>query len=130
MAENITYSDIDLEFTQTSEGNIGVLTGLDSIRQSIKNIILSPIKSRSKYQDPEFGCGVFDLLMEKMSGTIALILQEHIENALNDFEPRIEVIEISVNENAQANAYEILIKYRVLALDIEDDLTLDLEILK
>ena len=36
MTETIIYSDIDLEFEQTSEGDIQTLENLDSIKQSIK----------------------------------------------------------------------------------------------
>lgn len=128
--ENVIYSDFNFDLEQTSEGDIEVLYNLDAIRQSIKNIILTPIGSRTKYQDPDFGCGVFGLLGEKMTSATEILLQEEIETALNNYEPRVEVIEVTVEGNQDENTYEILIKYRVLAVNIEDDLTIDLEVLK
>lgn len=130
MTNDIIYSDIDLDFTQTTEGDVKVIYNLDAIKQSIKNIILSPHGSRTIYQDPYFGCGVFKLLFEKMSSVTEILIQEEIESALNNYEPRIEIIELNVEGHENNNFYEVLIKYRVLAINIEDELTIDLEILK
>jgi len=130
MTDGIIYSDIDMDFVQTDEGDTPVLVNIESVKQSIKNIILTPIGSRSIYQDPDYGSNVSTLLFEKTSSLVALLLREEIENAIDNFEPRVEVIDVSVEDNSQTNTYEILIKYRVLAVNIEDDLTLDLEVLK
>ena len=130
MTDNVIYSDLDFALDQTDEGDLNVLYNLDSIRQSIRNIILTPVGARTKYQDPDFGCGVFDLLGEKMNSATEILLQEEIETALNNYEPRVEVIEVTVESNQDANTYQVEIKYKVLAVTIEDTLTIDLEVLK
>jgi len=130
MSNNIIYSDIDATFQPTAEGDIAVVYNLDSIRQSIKNIILTPRRSRTIYQDPDFGCGVFDLLFEKMNSATELLLREEIETAIENYEPRVEVIELTVNANTAEYVYSVLIKYRVLAINIEDDFEINLEVLK
>lgn len=129
MSDDIIYSDINFDFSETTEGDIDVLYNLDSIRQSIRNIILTPRGSRTKYQDPDFGCGVFDLLMEKMSTVTELLIKEEIETALDNYEPRVEVVEVSVDGKTE-NTYEILIKYKILAVDLPDELVMDLEVIK
>lgn len=124
------YSDIDQDFMLNSEGDVDVLEDLDAIKQSIKNIILTPSGQRTRYQDPEYGCGVFTLLFEKMNSVTELLLQEEIESALGNFEPRVELIEVEVTGNPTNNSYEILIKYKVLSINIVDDVVIDLEVLK
>ena len=128
--ETIIYSDFDLDLTQTDEGDITVLYNLAAIQQSIRNIVLTPVGSRTKFQDPDFGCGVFSLLSEKITSATEILIQEEIEMALGNYEPRIEVIEVSVEGDPDNYTYEILIKYKVLAVNIEDSLTIDLEVLK
>ena len=71
---NIIYSDVDMNFTINSEGDVDVLTNIEAVRQSIKNIILTPRKHRTRYQDPDYGCGVFNLLFEKMSSITEILI--------------------------------------------------------
>jgi phage baseplate assembly protein W len=130
MANSTIYSDFDLALSTTDEGDITVLYNLDAIKQAIKNIVLTPIGSRTRYQDPDFGCGVFSLLSEKVTSATAILIQEEISMALGNYEPRIEVVEVNVDADSDNYTYEILIKYRVLAVSIEDSLTIDLEVLK
>jgi hypothetical protein len=130
MANDSTiYSDLNNLFELNTEGDLGVLYDLDSIRQAIKNLILTPKRSRTRYQDPLYGCGVFSLLMEKMSSATEIMMQDEIETAIDNFEPRVKAVEVSVT-GTDDNTYTVLIKYRVLAVNIEDDLVIDLEVLK
>lgn len=130
MTETIIYSDLAFDFIQTSEGDIGVIENIEAVKQSIKNIILTPYGSRTRYQDPHFGCGVFGLIGEKISPVNSILIQDEIENALSNYEPRVELLEVNVETSTQTNSYNILVKYKILAINFEDDLVLDLEILK
>ncbi len=65
---------------------------------------------------PEFGCGIHDLVFEPNSEPTLAAVESEVRQALVDFEPRIDVLEIEL-ENAveQPNLLLIRIAYRIRA---------------
>lgn len=125
-----TFSDIDKDFLPTNEGDINILEDIDSINQSIRNIILTPIGARTIYDDPQFGSGVNKLLFEKANDITALLLENEISNAISNFEPRVNIISIDINVDTDGNFYSIDIKYNIVAINIENTLIIDINVLK
>ena len=123
------YSDIDLNFVENNMKELTTKTDLDAIKQSINNIILTRRGSYTKYQNPEFGCGVINLLGEKINSATKITIQNEIEFALENFEPRIRVIEVNVDDKKDNTLY-IFIKYSVISLNLVDELEINTGILK
>lgn len=65
---------------------------------------------------PDFGCGIHELVFASNSpGTTALVTQS-VRQALSTFEPRIDVLDISVeNPESQRNLLLIRVNYRIRA---------------
>lgn len=65
---------------------------------------------------PEFGCGIHDLVFEpNNTGTIALV-SKMVRQALVAFEPRIDVLDVTVESPPEAlNLLLIRINYRLRA---------------
>ncbi len=71
------------------------LTGIDHLKQSVQDILTTPIGSRVMRRD--YGSGLFDLIDNPTNElTIADIIAETAE-ALNKWEPRIEVNRVLVD---------------------------------
>ena len=70
------------------------LSGVEHLKQSIQDIVTTPIGSRVMRRD--YGCGLFDLLdspySTSMVGDITLV----ISNALEKWEPRFELESVAV----------------------------------
>ena len=67
---------------------------------------------------PEFGAGVRPLVFAPVTGATASLVGHEVKQALIRFEPRIEVLDVSVtSEAAQPGLLLIQIEYRVRRTD-------------
>ena len=85
-----------------------------SIRQSIW-IILSTAKGE-RVMRPEFGCEIYDLVFETPTITTADRISRAIQEALLEFEPRIDVLDVRVNNQSDEAGEKLFdINYQVRA---------------
>jgi phage baseplate assembly protein W len=73
------------------------LTDIDHIRQSIRDILLTPVGTRVMRRD--YGSLVIDLLDHPLNNTTALQLYACVAMALAQWEPRVVLERISQNIN-------------------------------
>lgn len=85
----------------------------ESVRQSIW-IILGTAKGERVMQ-PDFGCGIYDLVFEVNSASTAGRVAQEVRRALLFFEPRIDVLDVQVQREANGETMLILIDYQVRA---------------
>ena len=83
------YSDISPDFVSHT------ITDKDSIRNSIKNLIL--IRKFSLGGNPKIGSKLSEFLFKNMSFADEINLQLEIKLALKNYEPRINVLDVSLN---------------------------------
>lgn len=93
-----------------SQGKLQVAEYEESVRQSIL-IILGTAKGE-RIMRPDFGCGIYELVFEVNTPSTAGRVSQSVQDALLVFEPRIDVINVSVNSgivghNPQTNEEEI-----------------------
>ena len=88
----------------------------DSIKQAIR-IIISTAKGE-RVMRPDFGCGIHELVFAPNDAATRGLAESHVSEALRVWEPRIEVLDISVRAaGAQREAMNINIDYRVRTTD-------------
>lgn len=124
MARNTRiFSDIDLNFTAHPVTKDIVRKYDDNaVKQSLKNLILT-----SNYERPfhsEIGSQVRSLLFEPASPMLAVSMRKAIFDLVNNFEPRVELIDVLVDFNPDENYVYITIEFKVV--NTERPLTLDL----
>lgn len=107
-----------------SQGKLQVAEYEESVRQSIL-IILGTAKGE-RVMRPDFGCGIYDLVFEVNTPSTAGRISQAVQDALLVFEPRIDVINVSVNSgivarNPQTNEEEIQVVKNgyVMLIDID-----------
>ena len=98
-------------------GNVGSLKLSeyeDSVRESIW-IVLGTARGE-RVMRPDFGCGIYDLVFEVNSASIAGRVAQEVRSALLYFEPRIDVLDVKVQPGG-SNGEEMLINidYQVRA---------------
>jgi phage baseplate assembly protein W len=79
----------------------------ESIRQSIL-IILGTAKGERAMR-PDFGCGIYDLVFEPSTSATASKISQVVQEALLLFEPRIDVLNIDVEPEVDADGARLLI---------------------
>lgn len=103
---------------RTPDGNGEIIMARDEekIRQSIEIILgTSP---GERLMRPDYGCGLHDFVFAPNNVRTAGLIRFHVEEALNRWEPRIELEEVTVApDNGDPAVILINIGYRVKSTD-------------
>ena len=107
VVKDIYFSDLDTQFTQNPiTDDVVSIKNFESIKRSVRNII-STNKGERPF-NPDFGSNVRALLFEPDSDLLRIAREDEIETQLSNFEPRIDVLSITVsNTSEQIDSYEL-----------------------
>lgn len=111
------YSDLN----QTAPSSKPLYYGLESIIQSINNIISTPIGSR--FFQPEFGSRIPDLLFEIQDDATEMMIINEAYASIQKWEPRVRVDfgNSSVKANYDDHSYDVTIAFHVRGMEGRDD---------
>ena len=107
------FSDLDLDFIpHPTTGDVMKKTGVDAIKRSIRNLILTNFYDRPFRS--YIGSNAQKLLFENASPLTANFLRDAIEEVITNYEPRVRVDKIRVNFDIDNNGYNATIGFIVL----------------
>ena len=111
------FKDISLSFLPHPVTNdLPVLLNERAITRSVRNIVETI--PTEKYFDSLFGTDVRDSLFENFTNSTVTILTDQIRTSINNYEPRVNNINVEVNGKPDLNAIEIIIFFDVTGLDV------------
>lgn len=100
--------------TLTPAGEIQMAVHEEDVRQSIRLILATSFGER--VMRPDFGAGLRAVLFEPLSTTTMSLVQHHVERALVEWEPRIDLLDVSVAaDSPPVGRLLITLNYRVRA---------------
>lgn len=86
----------------------------DDVREAV--CIILGTNPGERVMRPEFGAGLRDFLFAPVTTTTMERIRTRVEEALSDWEPRIDVEEVKVEAaSSQRSQIDILLRYRVRA---------------
>jgi uncharacterized protein len=87
----------------------------ESVYQSILTI-LGTVKGE-RVMRPDFGCGIYDLIFEPQTDATANTVSQMVQEALLQFEPRIDVVDVEVTSQSEAmgEVLQVNLHYQVRA---------------
>jgi phage baseplate assembly protein W len=107
------FSDLDLNFiANPSTGDISKKFNETAIKQSVKNLILTNFYERLFH--PEIGSQVTGLLFEPFSPLLQALLQRAIINTIENYEPRVKLLEVVINLNPDNNSIDVSIYFKIV----------------
>jgi len=109
------YSDIDLTLDTKPSGDIFKKTDAASVKQSIKNILLT--NHGEKPYDYFFGANLASYLFELNDPSIVREMEKDIKFAVENYEPRAEILEIQVINNIDVNDVRVVVKFKIISTD-------------
>jgi phage baseplate assembly protein W len=118
------YSDLSYKPQLNQLGDATKLVNMDSIKQAVKTIVLTPQGSR--LFEPTFGCGVGAYMFELLEDETAKRLEKTIKNALASYEPRILVNSVTVTMDQERSSLEVEINYLIKELQEYDSTKISL----
>lgn len=106
------YSDLDFKFRMVpGSGDVNVKTDLAAIRQSVINIIMTSKGERPF--DPQFGSNVKSYLFEHFDSITEAVMMSEIKDSLKNYEPRVIVLAVVIEDLSYRNALSINIQLQV-----------------
>ena len=110
-----TFKDLDLDFGLNSvTKDVNKLTDAEAIKRSVRNLINTNHYERGFH--PEIGSDVRSMLFEPMTPLTALNLQRKVAEVLNNFEPRINLVQVLANPDLDRNSYALKIMFYIIGV--------------
>jgi phage baseplate assembly protein W len=106
------FSDFDLDFTaHPVTKDISKKLNENAISQSIRNLLLTGHYERPF--KPELGSNLRKFLFEPIDNVTTSLIQDAIFQTLKNYEPRIEIQEITAAPNYDEDRYDITLSFFV-----------------
>jgi phage baseplate assembly protein W len=107
------YSDLDLNFTvHPVKKDINKHTDEMAVINALKNLILTNHYERP-FQ-PDIGSNVRKLLFENLDIVTAAALEKEITQTINNFEPRVSVLGITVLPDFDNNSFNVTLNFNII----------------
>lgn len=117
------YKDLDLAFIpHPIRKDVNKKTGYNAIIQSVQNLVL--LNHYEKPFHPEIGSNIRRMLFEPLDPISASIIAREIEDVINNFEPRVRLQDVIVEEDVTGNGYNVNVTF--FLLNLEEPITVDL----
>ena len=111
------FKDISMSFQSNPLNNdLIALKNVNAIARSVRNIILTT--PGEKFFDPDFGSNVSKLLFENVDDITASQIQEEIEFSINNYEPRVKLLDVKVIADNDNASFDTIITYEVIGADV------------
>ena len=109
------FRDIDLDFTRNAVTNdVNVVEDVIAVKRSVRNLVQTNFYERPF--NPELGCGVRELLFENFTPMTKVFLQNKISEVLKNYEPRIDLTSVNVDDDQDNNRLIVDINFYVVGV--------------
>ena len=109
------FKDITLSFTRSPITNdVVTLRNEDAIKKSVVNLCRTRLTDR--FFNELLGTSIEDALFELVGEDIGVSLEEEIKTLLTNFEPRIKLTQINIEDDIDENGLYITIRYNIVGL--------------
>ena len=87
-----------------------------AIARSLRNLVLTTPGER--FFNENLGSQVNNLLFENVDDITAVSVRTEIINVIENYEPRVKLLNVSVNANIDSYSMDVRIVYQVIGIDI------------
>ena len=104
------YKDLDLFFTKkATTKDINKVSDIQAVKRSIRNLV--QLNHYEKPFHPEIAGGVREMLFENMTPITAVIIGKKVQDVIENYEPRAQVVGVKSTPDLDRNSYEITIEF-------------------
>ena len=107
------FKDINLSFSaHPVTKDITVLKNENAIKRSVRNIVNTI--PRERFFNPELGSDVRSSLFNFVDYGTASVIQKQIQIAIENFEPRVDNLQINVFPRPDSNEFEVNVIFDII----------------
>ncbi len=112
-----SFKDISMTF-QVNPLNFDLiaLKNETAIARSLRNLVLT--QPGERFFNQNLGSRVSRSLFENMDEITASVIKDEIKNTINNYEPRVRLIDVIVNPNYEENEFDVVINYRIIGIEV------------
>lgn len=123
------WADLNLKLTRHPiRKDIMPLKDDEAIKNSVKNLILTNFFERP-FQ-PQVGANLRGLLFEPADAITKYELSDGVKQVLIDYEPRIRVSRVGIEDQSDRNAYRITVYFQIIEMDLNTEVEIVLQRLR
>ena len=112
-----SFKDISMSFQVNPLTNdLIAITNTTAIARSLRNLVLTTPGER--FFNENLGSQVNNLLFENVDDITAMSIRTEIITVIENYEPRVKLLKVSVNANIDSYNMDVRIVYRVIGIDI------------
>ena len=109
------FSDIDIDFTRNLvTSDVNKIEDVIAVKRAVKNLVQTNFYERP-FQ-PELGCGIRELLFENFTPMTKVFLENKITEVLLNYEPRIDLNSVRVDDDQDNNRLIVDIYFYVVGV--------------
>ncbi len=97
-------------------GDLIAIKNENAIARSIRNIVFT--LPGEKFFSPNFGSRVSKILFENIDNITASAIVDEITQSINNYEQRVELIDVEADPDFDNNSYNVTIKYEIIGADV------------
>tara|TARA_B100000427_G_scaffold135110_1_gene112355 strand:- start:29304 stop:29705 length:402 start_codon:yes stop_codon:yes gene_type:complete len=107
------FKDISLSFEpHPVTKDLPILKNENAIRRSVRNIVETI--PTEKFFDSDFGSDVYKSLFDFVDYGTASIIEDQIKSSIENFEPRVDNIQIEVDPRPDSNEFEVVVAFDII----------------
>ena len=112
-----SFKDISMSFQVNPLTNdLIAITNTTAIARSLRNLVLTTPGER--FFNENLGSQVNNLLFENVDDITAMSVRSEIISVIENYEPRVKLLKVSVNANIDDYNMDVRIVYQVIGIDI------------
>ena len=111
------FKDISMSFQANplNDDLIG-LKNENAIARSLRNIVFT--LPGEKFFNESFGSRISGSLFENLDDITGDIINDEIRNSINNWEPRVDLLNVDTRPDPDNNAYAVTITYEIIGADV------------
>jgi phage baseplate assembly protein W len=111
------FRDLSMSFQDNPLNNdlIGIKDA-NAIARSVRNIVFT--LPGEKFFNPNFGSNISASLFENIDDFSALAIRDEIKNSIENYEPRVKLIDITVEPQYDDYNFNVIVQYEIIGANI------------
>ena len=111
------FKDLSMTFQANPlNDDLIALKNANAIARSVRNIVFT--LPGEKFFNPNFGSRITESLFENIDEISATIIIDEIRESIDNYEPRVELIDVKAFPNYENNAFDVNIVYEIIGIEI------------
>ena len=112
-----TFKDISLSFKpHPITKDMPILKDERAIARSVRNLVETI--PTEKFFNSLLGTDIRGSLFELYTNTTRTVIQDQIRTTIENFEPRVDNVEVEVNGQPDSNTLEVIIYYNIVGIEV------------